>query len=129
MKKQQTGVALLAAIFLVVVFGAAAVMLAVIAVRGNQQTTQSLLNMRAQYSASAALEYAVQSLINGDDCADVDGTVSINAYSDFTVTLSCSLAQYGSTPINLYTLTSTAEFGVAGNADYVWFQQSATVEL
>lgn len=133
-KRQQQGIALIAAIFLVVVIGAAVVLLASLSSRNAEQTTQSLLQMRAQLAAQAALEYGVQRLVN--DPANTawctgNQAVSIPAYADFVVALSCSSNQYNrpSQLINLFLLTSTATFGNANANDYVWTQLEATVEL
>ncbi|MFT7291048.1 MAG: hypothetical protein ACI9D8_001504, partial [Reinekea sp.] len=46
----ERGVALIAAIFLVVIIGAGVVLLSILSVRNSQQTTQNLLQIRAQLS-------------------------------------------------------------------------------
>lgn len=130
MKKRESGIALIAAIFLVVVIGAALVILATLSVRNSQQTTQNLLQARAYLSASAALEYAVQTIVETASCP-TNGPVSVPSYSDFSVNLNCSSNAYNrpSQEITLFELTATAEFGTVDSADYVWTEQKATIEL
>jgi len=131
--KKQKGVALIAAIFLVVVIGGAVVLLSVLSLRNSQQTTQNLLQFRAQAAANAALEFAVQSLVEGIDCSNpaLNGATNIPQFSDFTVTLSCASNNYNrpSQSITILNLSAIAQFGSPNAPDYVWTQIDATIEL
>lgn len=134
MRKQQQGIALIAAIFLVVIIGSALVLLATLSTRNSQQTTQSLLQIRAQIAAQAGLEYAVQRLVLAPtNTAWCTGTqsVSIAVYSEFSVNLTCNSNIYNrpSQQITLYRLETTAEYGNQDSADYAWSKLEATVEL
>lgn len=128
--KNQQGIALIAAIFLVVVIGVALVVLATLSGRNTQQTTQNLLQMRAQSAAISAIEFGVQNILVNDAC-DADIPVAISAFANFNVRLQCVSADFNpaSQSITLYNLNATAEFGSPADADYVWAEMSATVEL
>jgi type II secretory pathway pseudopilin PulG len=133
--KKQQGVALIATIFLVVIIGALVVLLGTLSLRNTEQTTQSLLQIRAQQAVNSAQEYAVQSLIetDGASCASVlnNATLSIPEYSNYSVQLTCSSTDYNrpSQQITLYQLIATAEYGSVDDTDYVWTKLEATVEF
>lgn len=137
--KQQSGVALVAVIFLVVVIGAALVVLARLSVQSNAQITQSLLKARAEQAASAGIEYAVQRLVESGSPADVcsndlaGSTVDVPAYADFEVTLNCELSTYQqsnpASEVDLYQLTSDAEYGDVDDADYSWSRLETQLTL
>jgi MSHA biogenesis protein MshP len=126
----QRGVALVAAIFLIVVIGLAVVVMSVLATRNTQQNTQSLLQMRAQSAAAAGLEYAAQNIVTTSTCTNVSG-LALNGLSGFSVDVSCVSNEYNrpSQKITLFRLRAIAEYGNVGNADYVWSELTSTVEL
>ena len=132
MKKQQ-GIALIAAIFLVVVIGAALALLATLSLRGSQQTTQNLLQARAQAAAQSAIEYGAQLLVNGTSCtgAELNTTMTLPAFANYIATLNCTQNIYNrpSQTISLFKLQVTVEYGTPNTADYVWTQTEATLEL
>jgi MSHA biogenesis protein MshP len=130
MNKKESGIALIAAIFLVVVIGAALVILATLSVRNSQQTTQNLLQARASLAASAALEYAVQTIVETGSCP-ANPTVNVPSYTEFTVSLACIENDYNrpSQSITVFELTASSEYGSPDSADYVWTEQKATIEL
>ncbi len=129
---KQRGVALIAAIFLIVIVGAAVVLLAQLSLRNSQQTTQSLLHFRAEQAVNAAQEYAVQALVLGSDCGSIaSSNIAIPDYSGFTVQLSCTTQTYNrpSQLVTLINITTTAEYGTKGKADYTWTELNSTIEL
>jgi len=135
-RSAERGVALIAAIFLVVIIGAGVVLLSVLSVRNSQQTTQNLLQIRAHLSVDAALEFAVQSLEEGVTCAVLNSSYAdellIEGYPGFTTTLTCEQNNYIGPPANttgILTLVATSISGSAAGADYVWARSEAAVEL
>ncbi|MEJ2042849.1 MAG: hypothetical protein P8X74_01345 [Reinekea sp.] len=134
--KNQRGIALIAAIFLVVVIGSALAILASLSIRTQQQTNQSLLKMRAQFAASAAIDAQVQKLIEEDSSGCNEGSpistaMTIQAYNDFNVTVRCSFQRYNrpSQEVRVYNMTAVAEYGAPDQADYVWTELNASAEL
>ncbi|WP_320821764.1 hypothetical protein [Reinekea sp.] len=133
-RSAERGVALIAAIFLVVIIGAGLVLLSVLSVRNSQQTTQNLLQIRGQLSVDAVLEFAVQSLVEGVTCATLNSTyadsIAIEGYPGFDTTLTCVQNDYsGAQTISILTLEATSEKGDADDADYVWARSEAAIEL
>ncbi|WP_196157100.1 hypothetical protein [Reinekea sp. G2M2-21] len=131
--RTQRGIALIAAIFLVVVIGAALILLATLSLRGSQQTTQNLLQMRANAAALAAIDYGVQLLISGSNCTapSLQGSITVPAYADYTINLSCTQNSYNRTSqaVNIFELSVDVEYGTVDTPDYVWVNQKTTVEL
>lgn len=129
--RRESGVALVAAIFLIVVIGLAITLLTSLTVRNTGQMTQTLLSIRAQSAAQAGLEMAIQQLVESGNCGAVTNTLTPDALSDFTVTVSCDSAQYGrpAQSFTLFSLTATASHGNPADNDYVWTEINATVEL
>ncbi|MBU2863597.1 hypothetical protein KO489_07070 [Reinekea forsetii] len=126
----QQGVALVAAIFLIVVLGLAVVVMSVLATRNSQQNTQSLLQMRAIAAASAALEHGAQNIVETGTCTSGTG-ITLTALPGFSVNLRCSQSAHNrpSQRITLFRLTASAEYGSPNNADYVWTELASTIEL
>jgi len=134
----ERGVALIAAIFLVVIIGAGVVLLSVLSVRNSQQTTQNLLQIRAQLSVDAVLEFAVQSLVEGVSCVslndDYEDSINIEGYPGFDTRLTCEQRDYIGPPTrttSIRTLVADSESQGGGSADpdYVWAQSVAAIEL
>lgn len=134
MKKQQ-GVALIAAIFLVVVIGAALVFLATLSLRNTQQTTQNLLQMRAQLAAQAGLDATVQRLVMAPGsaawCNGAALTISVPVYAAYDVSVRCQQKTFNrpSQEIPIFELSATAEYGSNADPDYTWTEISATIGL
>lgn len=119
-RRAARGLALVPAIFLIVVLS----VMAAWAVRLNaqQQQTVSLavLGARALAAANAGVEWGAWRALNG---ACTNGTLSLGetALAGFTVAVTCSstsLAE-GATTVRAYVLESTATAGEYGTADYV----------
>lgn len=134
-RKPQQGVALVAVIFLIVIIGAALVVMSRLSISSSVQVTQSLLQTRARQAASAGLEWATQQLVEqGATACSSNTTVAVPAYSDYSVTVRCTEGEYNrpnppSQQVYLYRLTAEAAFGNMNDANYVWTQRNATVEL
>jgi len=132
----ERGVALIAAIFLVVIIGAGVVLLSVLSVRNSQQTTQNLLQIRAQLSVDAVLEFAVQSLVEGVSCVSLNNdyalSINIEGYPGFETRLTCVQSDYIGPPASttsIRTLVADSEWGGSEDPDYVWARSEATIEL
>ncbi|MEP4548323.1 MAG: hypothetical protein ABJ000_19250 [Saccharospirillum sp.] len=134
-RKPQQGVALVAVIFLIVVIGAALVVISRLSISSSAQVTQNLLQSRARQAASAGLEWATQRLVEeGSGACVANTTVTVPAYSDYTVTVRCTEGRYNrpnpvAQRVYLYRLTAQAAFGNLNDANYVWTHRNATVEL
>jgi MSHA biogenesis protein MshP len=123
MDRQQSGFALVPALFLIVVLGA----LAVVAIRvgtGQQQTvTMSLLQARALSAAQTGIEWgAYQALKGGGSCvASTTLTLTGAALAGFSVVVTCATATFstGAATNTSYVLNSAATSGLYGQPGYV----------
>lgn len=132
-RNRQQGIALVAVVFLIVVIGAALIVMTRLSVQSNAQVTQSLLQARAKQAAQAGIEWGVQTLqeMTTPDCGPpFGGEINVPAYSNYTVTVTCTVSTYNFTQqIELFRLTATAQFGNSTNdVDYVWTTLDTVVE-
>ncbi len=122
MQTPQRGMALIAALFLIVVLAS----LGMFAVRigGAQQQTVNLglLGDRAVAAANSGIEYGAFRAVVQGNCANNWSAFILDqsALAGFRVQVTCS----GSGP---YTLTSSASSGVYGSPDYVFRSVTRTV--
>ena len=135
--KQQRGVALIAAIFVIVIIGSALVILSSLVVRTGEQTTQNLLQIRARLAADAGIEAIIQQLVEDSDssaCSDtatITNDISVPAYSTFTVTVNCRFYRYNfnAQALRIYQLEASAQHSEPALTDYIWAQVTASLEM
>ena len=130
-RKKSRGMALLTAIFLIVVLvslGAAVVSLSNVE---QDTTTKSLLSAKVYYGAKAGLEWGIQQAIGAGSCAGSPGfTLTQSALNGVSVTVTCSTGSTigsGSSVGNVYYLTSQATVGTLGSLNYAERHLAATV--
>ena len=119
---RHSGMALIAALFLIVVVAT----LGVFAVRigaGQQQTVNlALLGSRALAAANSGIEWAMyQALTAGVACPSGTLTLNQGALNGFTVTVTCSVTTHteSGASISVYSIESFARAGAYGTPDYV----------
>jgi len=132
---KQRGVALVSAIFLLVVLAALGAYM--VTVSGVQQTTVSrgLLNARVYYAARAGLEWGIHRAVappsyGGGQCSASNPSFTIDGagLSDIQLAVNCSSNEYiPGTDTRIYTITSTASHSTAGTVDYAERKLEATV--
>lgn len=132
---QQTGFALVAAMFVIIII--ALVIAAMARMAGNQHGTNSLAiqQARAYQAARAGLEWGIAQAAppaGASSCA-ANATVNLagSNLSEFVVTVACSLNAYNENgvAVNIYRLTATAQNGApGGRADYAFRSLTAVVE-
>jgi MSHA biogenesis protein MshP len=122
MDRQQSGFALVPALFLIVVLGA----LAVVAVRvgtGQQQTvTMSLLQARALSAAQTGIEWGAYQGLKAHSCvASTTLTLTGPALAGFSVIVTCAAATFstGAATNTSFVLNSAATSGLYGQPGYV----------
>lgn len=114
------GLALVPAIFLIVVLS----VLAAWAVRMNTQQQQTVtlavLGSRALAAANAGVEWGAWRALNGT-CANGTLALAEGALSGFSVAVTCSATSLveGATTVRSYVLESVATSGTYGGPDYV----------
>jgi MSHA biogenesis protein MshP len=118
MQTPQRGMALIAAIFLIVVL--AALGMFAIRIGGAQQQTINLglLGDRAVAAANTGIEYAAYQATQQGVCKGWPKfTLNQEALNGFTVKVTCTSPSAG-----VFTYVSTASSGVYGSSDYVYRQ-------
>lgn len=129
---RQRGFALVAAMFVMIII--ALVILAMTRLAGNQHGTNSLAiqQARAYQAARAGLEWGITRAVAGSCAASSTVSMAGSNLSEFTVSLSCARLGYSDesgTPLNIYTLTTSAQNGTPGSRpDYAFRRLTAKVE-
>ncbi|BCE02132.1 hypothetical protein [Marinicellulosiphila megalodicopiae] len=136
-KSNQSGMALVAVIFIMLVIGSSIVMMMKFSNIAQADIDQSLQANRADLSAKSALAWGIYHAKNDNNCdnaripntANPTDTIELTAFVGFEMTVSCVLNQYNG-GINIMVLTATSEFGSNPSSnDYVWRSISASVEI
>ena len=135
---RQRGVGLVAALFLLVVFGALGAF--IVTIGGAQQAAPVLAvqGARAYHAARSGIEWGIDRALNtalGTTCTVPPGTptgpfpVPGPGLNGFQVTVNCSYTQHqeGASIFEVFSITSTATFGAFGGSDYFSRTIEATV--
>jgi MSHA biogenesis protein MshP len=119
---QQSGIALVAALFLIVVVASLGAFAVRIGSSQQQTVNLALLGSRALAAANSGIEWAAnQALGPTPSCASGDLNLTEGALNGFIVTVTCSATVHneGGAPITIYVIDSFARAGVYGTPDYV----------
>jgi len=126
----QRGVALIAAIFVLVVLAALALFM--LNLSGTQHFTSmwAVQGARAHYAAQSGLEWGAWQALNGGGCNNPTLQVDAGAPQTFNVAVACTSSAFTEhgTPRTIWTITATATYGGSvGSIGFVQRQQRATV--
>jgi len=129
MNRQQSGFALIPALFLIVVLGALAVVAIRIGTGQQQAVTMSLQQARALSAAQTGIEWGAYKALGGNcfatsTCicvASTTLTLTEAALKGFSVIVTCSAVTFltGAATNTSYVLNSTATSGLYGQPGYV----------
>lgn len=128
-KTAQRGFGLVAALFVIVIIAGVIAAMARMAVTQNATNSLAIQQTRAYQAARAGLEYGIARVLADQGCTDFD-------LDGFAIDMVCTLApsspvtvpEESTTPVNFYSITATAEYGSAGDPDYVFRRLTAVVE-
>lgn len=129
---KQTGFALVAAMFVMIII--ALVVVAMTRLAGNQHGTNSLAiqQARAYQAARSGLDWGITRALSGNCAASTSISLSGSNLSEFSgMLVTCSLASYTeeTRTVRIYTLTATAQNGApAARPDYAYRRLTAVVE-
>lgn len=119
----QRGVALVAAIFLLVVLAGLAVYAVRIGVMQQQTVTASLRAAQAFHAARSGIGWAAYRAqpVNGGWCGTATLSLNEAGTNGFDLTVLCTPTTHmeGGAPINVYVIDVLAESGAYGGPDYV----------
>ena len=142
-RRTASGMALISAIFLIVVLVAIAI--AAVTLSSVEQDTglKSLVSTKVYYGAKAGLDWGIQRAVATRSCVASTGpfTLTQGALNGVSVTVTCAATTHGTTsctgtactggaspcPCVAYFVTSTATSGSLGNPDYAERHVEATV--
>jgi MSHA biogenesis protein MshP len=135
--------ALITAIFLIVVLVAIALAAVTLSSVEQDTGTKSLVSTKVYYGAKAGLDWGVQRAVAARSCVASTGPFNLTqgALSGISVTVTCSATAHGTTsctgaactggaspcPCVAYFITSTATNGTLGNPNYAERHVEATV--
>jgi MSHA biogenesis protein MshP len=125
----QHGVALVAAIFLVVVLVALGAAMAVMSSVSQDTATKSLLTAKVYYGARAGLEWGIQRAVAAASCPGgaTAFTLAQGGLAGVAVQVTCvQQSVHGGTNF-VYYITSNATIGALGGLDYAERRIEATV--
>jgi len=115
--RQQHGVSLIAALFVIVALGALAAVMGQLATTQQLTTRDAVEGKQAWYAARAGLEVARYRLVGDqDECSDVDAKLD---WAGFKVTVLCeaksSVVAEGGVAYEIFRIKSTAEKSAGGD--------------
>ena len=127
-RQQQRGMALVAALFLIVMLAMLAIFTVRVGAAGDQDANSALMQSRALAAARSGLEYGAYRALKSAWCNTLPPpaapvTANLNrpaaALSGFAVTVSCSRASHVAGAYFTYQVSVVARKGTYGTADYV----------
>ncbi len=126
---RQRGIALMAALFLLVVLAALGLVAVKLSVVQHHTVSLTLQSARAFQAAQSAIEYGAYRALVAGSCAPVVFTYSEGGLAGFNVSVTCSSTAHGEGAgvTNVFALRAFASFGVYGSPDYVSRRIQATV--
>jgi MSHA biogenesis protein MshP len=130
---RREGFSLVSALFLLVVVASAGA--AALRLVGAERRTSSLgmLGARAHQAARAGLEWGVAKVVGDPTACPAGGsfTLSGGSLSGFDLTVTCALTGHpeGAQTTNVFVITSFAQRGAFGSAEYVSRRLEATVAV
>jgi len=124
---KQTGFAIVAAMFLLIIVGLLGKYLVNISGVHHKTTILSLQSARAYHAAKSGIEWGIVNACNSGSYSINNFDITITAASDAGNPYDENLvdASGGAIPINICKINSKAEYGTYGTADYI----ARTVEV
>ncbi len=120
--RDNRGMSLVTALFVLVVLSAIGGYMILVAGVQSQTTVMALQGVRAYHAARSGLEWGIYHNLASGSCTT--GTFSVDG---FVVTVGCDATNFaeGGQNFNVYRVTSLAQWGSFGSADYVSRQLTA----
>jgi MSHA biogenesis protein MshP len=118
---RQRGVALVSAIFLIVVLAGLAVFAVRLGVLQRQTVSSALLAAQAHHAARSGIAWAAHRALGSGWCGTQTLNLTEGGTSGFDVTVECAQTAHveGGATINVYVINVLAQSGVYGGPDYV----------
>jgi MSHA biogenesis protein MshP len=119
--RRESGVALVAAIFLIVVLAGLAVFAVRLGTLQQQTVTASLQAAQAYQAARSGVAWAANRALNGGWCGSQTLNLGEGGANGFSVKVECTSTSHveAAATITVYVIDTLAESGVYGGPDYV----------
>jgi len=130
MRQRQSGFALVAAIFVLVILGLLGGWILSLSNTQQISAVRDLLGTRAYYAARAGLEWGTYQALQNNSCAAAGALPNAATATGFAVQVACvATAPYdeAGSSVTLYQITATASAGTVGAHDYAERQLQAIV--
>jgi MSHA biogenesis protein MshP len=126
---RQQGIALMAALFLLVVLAALALVAVKLSVVQHHTVSLSMQSARAFQAAQSAIEYGAYRALVAGSCAPAAFTYGEGGLAGFDVSVTCTSTAHGEGAgvTNVFALQAFASYGAYGSPDYVSRRIQATV--
>ncbi|MBI3570325.1 MAG: hypothetical protein HY082_04370 [Gammaproteobacteria bacterium] len=131
-RHRQRGVALIGAIFVVVILAMLGIYMVTLSGVEHATTSQAVIASRVYYGAKAGLEWGIHQAMGPtvSVCNASTPLAAINGLDGVAVTVTCACtypAACVSGATSVFYLTSKASYGTYGNADYAERKLEATI--
>jgi MSHA biogenesis protein MshP len=119
-RRQVAGIALVPALFLLVVVAALAAAALRISMAQQQTVLVAMQEARALAAARAGIDWGAYTALNGT-CAGTTLNLSEAALAGYTVVVTCAATAFtdGSNNYQSYSISATASIGTYGSSDFV----------
>lgn len=128
-RKQQLGISLVPALFLLVVLAALGVVAVRLTAVQQQTVVLAMQSARAYSAARAGVDWAAYQALTNASCGSATLSLSEAGLSGFSVQTSCSSSTHreGPNTVTVYSIVAFASAGAYGTPDYVSRQIRSTV--
>lgn len=129
MHRRQQGIALVAAVFLLVVLAAIGAVAVRLTLMQQQTVNSGLLAAQAYQAARSGIAWAAYRAINAGSCGTTNLSLGEGGLAGFSVDISCSQTSHteGGETVDVFVISVLAQRGSYGQADYVSRQLEAKV--
>ena len=121
--KQQTGFALLSALFILVVLAAISAFVLDISAVSRSTALYSLQGQRAYFAAKSGVDWGIYKVVNNPTLCPATTNINFTqaGLNGFSVQVSCTATAFveGVTNYNMFVITGVATKGAFGSNDYV----------
>ena len=127
MRDRQRGFTLISALFVVVVTAVLGVYLATLGTVQHTSTALSVRSAQAIYIAHSGVDWVIYRLGNGDSCATLPGSVTIDGYTVAVQRCVTQIVSEGGTAYPVHEIEVDASIGSFGSPGFVRRVLSVTV--
>lgn len=128
-RRQQRGISLVPALFLMIVLAALGIVAVRLTAVQQQTVVLAMQSARAYSAARAGTDWAAYQALTNSSCATATLTLTEGGLSGFNVQTSCTSSTHNEGPetVTVYTIVAFAWAGAYGTPDYVSRRVRSTI--